>query len=274
MVSLTMMARLLEAVRPDARLVLVGDPDQLASVEAGAVLGDLAAAGGRAEPALQDALAACGAFRVDRPVPASGTAGTPAPAEPGPPVVVRNGVVRLERNWRFGGTIADFAAAVQDDDADTAVALLRRGAADLSFVDGDAAEIEPSRLDTFRQDVVRAAVDVIGAADAGDSARALRVLDDHRVLCAHRRGPHGVTRWTAEIERWIGTERPGFAAEAPGTRVVRCWSPRTTTTWGCSTATPGSWSGPRPGGARCSPGTTPRSRSNRPGSVVSVPSTR
>ena len=44
MVSLTLMARLLEAVRPEARLVLVGDPDQLASVEAGAVLGDLVAA--------------------------------------------------------------------------------------------------------------------------------------------------------------------------------------------------------------------------------------
>jgi exodeoxyribonuclease V alpha subunit len=43
MVSLTMMARLIEAVRPDARLVLVGDPDQLASVEAGAVLADLVA---------------------------------------------------------------------------------------------------------------------------------------------------------------------------------------------------------------------------------------
>lgn len=43
MVSLTLMARLLEAVRPDARLVLVGDPDQLASVEAGAVLADLVA---------------------------------------------------------------------------------------------------------------------------------------------------------------------------------------------------------------------------------------
>ncbi len=43
MVSLTMMARLLEAVRADARLVLVGDPDQLSSVEAGAVLADLVA---------------------------------------------------------------------------------------------------------------------------------------------------------------------------------------------------------------------------------------
>ncbi|MDG4663851.1 exodeoxyribonuclease V subunit alpha [Mycobacterium sp. 236(2023)] len=41
MVSLTMMARLLEAVRPDVRLLFVGDPDQLASVDAGAVLADL-----------------------------------------------------------------------------------------------------------------------------------------------------------------------------------------------------------------------------------------
>jgi exodeoxyribonuclease V alpha subunit len=41
MVSLTMMARLLEAVRPQTRLLLVGDADQLASVEAGAVLADL-----------------------------------------------------------------------------------------------------------------------------------------------------------------------------------------------------------------------------------------
>lgn len=44
MVSLPLMARLTEALRPTARLVLVGDPDQLASVEAGAVLGDLVAA--------------------------------------------------------------------------------------------------------------------------------------------------------------------------------------------------------------------------------------
>ena len=41
MVALSLMARLIEAVRPDARLILVGDPEQLASVEAGAVLGDI-----------------------------------------------------------------------------------------------------------------------------------------------------------------------------------------------------------------------------------------
>ncbi|HEX6255662.1 MAG TPA: AAA family ATPase [Euzebyales bacterium] len=41
MVDLPLMSKLVEALRPDARLVLVGDPDQLASVEAGAVLADI-----------------------------------------------------------------------------------------------------------------------------------------------------------------------------------------------------------------------------------------
>jgi exodeoxyribonuclease V alpha subunit len=45
MVSLSLMSRLVEAVRPDARLVLVGDPGQLTSIEAGAVLGDIVGPG-------------------------------------------------------------------------------------------------------------------------------------------------------------------------------------------------------------------------------------
>ncbi|MFI1917652.1 AAA family ATPase [Nocardia sp. NPDC020380] len=60
MVSLTMMSRLLPAVRPDARLILVGDPDQLASVDAGAVLADLVAGPvlGQPNPALEQVLGA------------------------------------------------------------------------------------------------------------------------------------------------------------------------------------------------------------------------
>ena len=55
MVSLSLMARLIEALRSDARLILVGDPGQLASIEAGAVLGDIvgpAADGADARPAI------------------------------------------------------------------------------------------------------------------------------------------------------------------------------------------------------------------------------
>ena len=104
MVSLTMMARLIEAVRPEARLILVGDPDQLASVEAGAVLGDIVAAGGCPEPLLASALATLGESS---------------------PVV--NGVVILDRIWRFGGDIARLAAAIRAGDDDAVIAILRSG---------------------------------------------------------------------------------------------------------------------------------------------------
>ncbi|MSY06305.1 MAG: exodeoxyribonuclease V subunit alpha [Actinobacteria bacterium] len=46
MVSLQLTARTLEAINPNARIVLIGDPDQLSSVEAGSVLGDIADAEG------------------------------------------------------------------------------------------------------------------------------------------------------------------------------------------------------------------------------------
>jgi exodeoxyribonuclease V alpha subunit len=194
MVSLTMMARLLDAVRPDARLVLVGDPDQLASVEAGAVLGDLARAPGRPEPHLDAALAALGL-----------------------PGGVVHGVVTLEHVWRFGGAIAGFARAVQAGDADAAVALLRQGADDLEFVETDSA----AATDAVRTDVVRAGVALAAAARAADVPAALGALERHRLLCGHRRGPYGVTRWSREIERWLVDALPEVAGEwYPGRPVL------------------------------------------------------
>lgn len=98
MVSLTMMARLLEAVRPDARLVLVGDPDQLASVEAGAVLSDLV----------------------------QGLA-VRAPAS----------VASLRTTHRFGRSIGALAEALRAGDADGVLALLTGGDPALKLVDPD-----------------------------------------------------------------------------------------------------------------------------------------
>ncbi|MFC4785678.1 exodeoxyribonuclease V subunit alpha [Nocardioides sp. MAHUQ-72] len=95
MVSLTMMARLLEAVRPEARLLLVGDPDQLASVEAGAVLADLV-----------EGLGA----RHDRRIAA------------------------LRTSHRFGESIRRLAEAVRAGDADEAVALLEAGGGHVELV--------------------------------------------------------------------------------------------------------------------------------------------
>jgi exodeoxyribonuclease V alpha subunit len=190
MVSLTLMARLLEAVRPDARLILVGDPDQLASVEAGAVLGDLVRADGVADPDLDACLHAVGA------------------ALPGDEPVI-NGVVALDRIWRFGGAIASLARAIRAGDADTVVELLHGGTDDVEFVQTSSFSLDnrrPAGLDGLRTDVVSAAQTLTDAALAGDVDAALLGLDTHRLLCAHRRGPYGIARWTEQIETWLAHE--------------------------------------------------------------------
>ncbi|BCO43601.1 RecBCD enzyme subunit RecD [Mycobacterium paraintracellulare] len=96
MVSLTMMARLAEAVRPDSRLILVGDPDQLASVEAGAVLADLV-----------DGLSARGDVRV----------------------------AALRTPHRYGTSIGALAEAIRVGDADRVVELLAAGGEHVEWVD-------------------------------------------------------------------------------------------------------------------------------------------
>src|SRR5262249_26055090 len=94
MVSLSLMARLVEAVRSDARLILVGDPGQLASIEAGVVLGDIVG---------------------------PGLSAAPAPGRLG------QGIVVLERVHRYGGAIAQLAEAIRTGDADGAIEALRGG---------------------------------------------------------------------------------------------------------------------------------------------------
>jgi exodeoxyribonuclease V alpha subunit len=170
MVSLSQMARLLEAVRPQCRLVLVGDPDQLSSVEAGAVLADLVHGF---------------AGRTDSPV------------------------LRLETTHRTqaadGGADLDrLAAALRVGDADTAVEVLRSGSAAVRLVDPDDTET----MAVLRREIVDAAYDVNVAADRGDGATATALLDRHRLLCAHRRGPFGVSGWNREVERLLA-ERTG-----------------------------------------------------------------
>jgi exodeoxyribonuclease V alpha subunit len=191
MVSLTMMARLLEALSPDTRLILVGDPDQLASVEAGAVLADLVAG-------------------LTARAPAAGVPGSTVPAGPavpgsqgptdGPGQIGggRGGVVLLRKTWRFGGDIAELAAAVRDGDADGALAVLGKGRQSVALVGpGDPGA---------RTDVVAGASAVRAAALAGDAETALARLENHRLLCAHRTGPRGVQEWTRQIENWLAAE--------------------------------------------------------------------
>ena len=170
MVSLALLARLLEAVRPEARLVLVGDPDQLESVELGAVLGDLVSAGS-------------------------------VPATP-----LADHVVRLTRTHRFGGDspIALLADAVRLGDPDTARlrASASAGSSSVRLV-----EASDPRSSTATGAVAALVVPVLerlrDAAESADALGALEASHEVRILCAHREGPFGVEAWNDLGERWL-----------------------------------------------------------------------
>ena len=210
MVSLSLLASLVDAVGSDARLVLVGDPAQLASVEAGAVLGDVvgpAAGGLRMRTEARDKLARAAAEEV----PA-----TEAPAG----VAVGDGIVVLRRVHRYGGALAELAEAVHRADAGAAVEVLRSGAPEVAWIDADVAGpgAGPSgpALAPVREAVVAAGRAVAVAAGAGDGRAALAGLGVLRVLCAHRQGPYGVATWTVAAERWLRTAIPGYGPGPAG----------------------------------------------------------
>ncbi|MDI6629088.1 MAG: exodeoxyribonuclease V subunit alpha [Rhodococcus sp. (in: high G+C Gram-positive bacteria)] len=190
MVSLTMMCRLLEAVRPESRLILVGDPDQLTSVDAGAVLADLVArpVTGIENPVLAQLVDADFAAAED---PAE------AALSPFERDRLRGGVVRLSRGRRFGGAIARLAVAVRDGRGDDVMALLESGAEEISFHG-------PDDVDALRSDVIDTAAEVTAAAVRGDATAALLGLEKHRLLCAHREGRWGVSRWDRQAMEWVG----------------------------------------------------------------------
>ncbi|KAA8960267.1 exodeoxyribonuclease V subunit alpha [Mycobacterium sp.] len=161
MVSLTMMARLLEALRPGTRLILVGDADQLASVQAGAVLADLVD-GFSAREGVQ--------------------------------------VARLRTPHRFGTAIGALAEAIRAGDADAAVGVLRSGDEHLDFID----DADPAAR--LRPILLPHALRLWQAALLGTVDDALAVLEEHRLLCAHRDGPFGVRHWNRQVQLWLSEE--------------------------------------------------------------------
>ena len=168
MVALPLMARLLGALRPEARLVLVGDPFQLASVEAGAVLGDVV-----------------------------------GPATLGPDIAdgpLTDNVVVLERVHRFAAdsAIAALADAVRVGDADQAIRILRDPQqAEVGWTEAtDAAGVR-----RLRDAVAADAAGVVEAALAGDARVALEAASETKVICGTRFGPLGSYAWQDHLER-------------------------------------------------------------------------
>jgi len=186
MVDLALMAKLVRALSPRARLILLGDKDQLASVEAGAVLGDI-----------------CGeslGFSADFSRRLAVATGVEFGGEgDGPPI--RDAIVGLTHSYRFGETsgIGRLARHVNRGDGREALALLERGACQ---------DVVWQPLDSPRDLATRLAeaAERLGAYLAdGTPESALEGLDRLRVLSAHRTGPFGVETLNQLVEECLET---------------------------------------------------------------------
>src|SRR4026208_460454 len=117
MIDLALLAKLFDAVRPDTRIILVGDKDQLASVEAGSAFRDICTPG--FELGISASLAE--AFAKITGEKLNGTSTDQAP--------IHSVVVELRRNYRFtpGAGIGELSNAVNRGDAVAAIAVLKSG---------------------------------------------------------------------------------------------------------------------------------------------------
>ncbi|SEO83518.1 DNA helicase/exodeoxyribonuclease V, alpha subunit [Luteibacter sp. UNC138MFCol5.1] len=206
MIDLEMMSATLDALPAGARLVLLGDKDQLSSVEAGAVLGDLCARADRGhyDAETRDWLArTCG---VD--VAAWTDAADARPLD--------QHVAMLRRSRRFGSQsgIGALAAAINAGDAAAVRAVFAAAPADIAMHPGTPAAIATLAIDG-RGDApgyahyLRALEATRPAADAADvaftawGAATLRAYARFQLLCAVRHGEAGVEKQNARIAQGL-----------------------------------------------------------------------
>ena len=201
MIDLPLMAKLVDAVASGTRLVLLGDPDQLPSVEAGDVLAAILGAAGEGD--------AMGRGDADVLRPLLGDAGnTSVLAQEGGEARFPGIRVHLQRGWRQSEALdlAPLAAAVREGDADAALAQLRAGTlSNVHFHEGLADPLDAQR------DALLAHFRALG--HAATPADALAQSTRLRLLTAVREGPQGARTLNARIERLLA--EGGGAGRAP-----------------------------------------------------------
>ncbi len=191
MLDLALATRLLEAVPESARLILLGDKDQLAAVESGAVFAELSA-----DPTLgADATAALAAL-CD--VPATDIVAAPA-IEASP---LRDTVVWLTRNFRFAADsgISRAATHIRQGRAQQLIDGLRGGADDSVRWLDDAGAAPGPAVRQCMSEGLSPYLDVVRR-DPGDWAALVRAFERFRVLCAQREGPRGVMAINEHLSR-------------------------------------------------------------------------
>lgn len=196
MIDLGLLDLLLAALPQRARLLLLGDRNQLASVEAGTILADLCA------PAASAAWSAAAAAALE---PVVGTA-LPHATTPQPAIADCTVELTENRRYRESPGIGRLARAIHDGDVDAALAVLADGTcADVQWHPGE-------NLDAIVDRACGQFVQLTADADAEDR---LRALEGYRVLCAHRSGADGVAGINERVEHEL--VRRGYIEEGSTT---------------------------------------------------------
>lgn len=208
MVDLALMSSLVRALPSKARLILLGDKDQLASVEAGAVLGDICNTGRpRAfSRSFARVLERGTGYRIEGRVRDEGTGG------------IGDCVVQLEKNYRFGSDsgIHAVSRAVKDGEGELAVTLLKEDIhRDITWKDS----LNPKSWPVALRETI---VEGFRACFLSREPREVfRALDNFRILCALREGPYGVAGINASVEKilreadLLGVDRGPWYAGRP-----------------------------------------------------------
>jgi exodeoxyribonuclease V alpha subunit len=197
MVDLALFAKLLAALPLPARLILLGDKDQLASVEAGSVLGDIcdAAMCRRYTPAF---INRCWQITGEQ-IPPAFSAG-PSFAD---------AITILRRSFRFDETsgIRALSLAVNEGRGEQALTLLREGHfPDIVWHDLPRPE---AMAESMEETIHQGYGPILKATDPKD---AFRLFNHFQVICALREGPYGALPLNERSERVLRFRRPGWGS--------------------------------------------------------------
>jgi len=179
MVDLALMAKLVDALPANARLILLGDKDQLSAVEAGAVFAELCEGRGF------DAHTAGELQRLSGQSVAVETPGSRLGAN----------VVLLTHSHRFAGDsgIGELARRINQGDVSGTRSLLQEERTDLHWQSQPSANSLLQRIDQGYQAYLK-------IARSGEPASAFRAFNAFRVLCAQREGSFGEVGLNAALE--------------------------------------------------------------------------
>ncbi|RBO79570.1 exodeoxyribonuclease V subunit alpha [Marinomonas aquiplantarum] len=188
MVDLPMMAKLIDALPSHARLILLGDKDQLASVEAGSVLGDLSFGIEQAyfQPNWADHLYACTGEEV--------THFANAMAPP-----ISRVLTLLRKSYRFDANsgIGHLAKAMNAGDANQVMVCLDQDYQDVQWHEPDDHQTKPDigRLAKGYDEYWRA------VREGGDVKTVYQAFSQYQILTAVRQGEFGVEHLNAHLEQ-------------------------------------------------------------------------